>query len=79
MYRNRLEQLKARIEKDTSIPMENDQSKFIEQLQTKIAFLEAEKGPDDYHKRMAKLQKDYDEMAKQKKRLKSTIESAKIK
>lgn len=39
MYRNRLEELKARIERDTSIPTENDQGKLIEQLQTKIAFL----------------------------------------
>ncbi len=39
MYKNRLEEFKSRLEKDTSISTETDQSKLIEQLQTKIQFL----------------------------------------
>jgi hypothetical protein len=39
MYKARLEELKVRIERDTSIPVENDQGKLIEQLRTQIAFL----------------------------------------
>lgn len=70
IYKNRLEQLKIRIEKDTSVPLDNDQGKLIEQLQTKISFLEAEQGPNDSHKRLTKLQKDYDAVAKERQRLK---------
>lgn len=65
-----MEKLKARIEGDLSIPSENDQSKYIEQLQTKIAFLEAGQGPSDEHKKLQKLRRDYDELLKEKQKLK---------
>ena len=60
------------------MPLDNDQGKLIEQLQTKISFLEVEQGPNDSHKRLTKLQKDYDAVAKERQRLKETIDSAKI-
>lgn len=78
MYKNKLDELKCRIERDTNIPINNDHSKLLEHLQTKIAFLEAEKGPTDDHKKTAKLQKDYDLLAKEKQRLKEALDSSKI-
>ena len=58
--------------------MDNDQKKFVEQLQTKIAFLEAEKGLSDTHKKMTKLQREYDALTKEKNRLKDALDSSKI-
>ena len=65
-----MEKLKSRIEGDLNIPVENDQGKLIEQLQTKIAFLEAGQGPSDEYKKLQKLRKDFDELLKEKQRLK---------
>ena len=59
MYRTRHDELRKRIEKDTYVPHESDHNKIIDQLRDKIAFLEAEQAPNDYPKRLSKLQKEY--------------------
>ena len=58
MYKNRLDELKNRIEKDQSVSTTEDSSeRAIERLQTQVAFLEAEKVPQDSHKKLKKLEK----------------------
>ena len=70
MFKDKLDDLRSRVERDTTVPFDNDKDKEIETLKTKVAFLEAEKGTNDLHRKYDKLQKDLDNAVKEKNRLK---------
>ena len=59
--------------------VEGNEKKIIEDLKRKIAFLEAQSNTGDYPKRYSKLQREYENLVKEKKLLAETCESLKIK
>lgn len=63
IYKSKLEEFRNKMEKENQIPMDNDQNKLIEKLNTELEFLKAEKGPDT-HQKLSKLQKEYEALSK---------------
>lgn len=61
------------MESDKSIPSDNNYNKIIEDLRMQISFLEAEKGTDDQHLKLSKLQKEIDLLKNEKKQINQTL------